>query len=136
MILGGDDWSRFQIISAMIPFLPGETEAPAGTVKALGKAERMQDLLLERMKPGRSGNKVLAETLAQVMDEGIRGTVYSHPIGDHGHGAEPITYRVVGPAAGCTIPGQRRGMSRYEGDVVFDGAFGGSQRILHVTCNK
>ncbi len=68
----------------------GETVAPAGIVKALGKAKRMQDLLLERMKPGRSGNEVLAETLAQVLDEGIRGTVYSHPIGDHGHGAGPI----------------------------------------------
>ena len=31
----------------------GETVAPAGIVKALGKAKRMQDLLLERMKPGR-----------------------------------------------------------------------------------
>ena len=68
----------------------GETVAPAGIVKALEKAKRMQDLLLERMKPGRSGNEVLAETLAQVLDEGIRGTVYSHPIGDHGHGAGPI----------------------------------------------
>jgi hypothetical protein len=25
-----------------------------------------------------------------VLDEGIRGTVYSHPIGDHGHGAGPL----------------------------------------------
>ena len=68
----------------------GETVPPAGIVRALGKAKRMQDLLLERMKPGRSGNEVLSETLAQVLDEGIRGTVYSHPIGDHGHGAGPI----------------------------------------------
>ncbi|MFO0365619.1 MAG: M24 family metallopeptidase [Acidobacteriota bacterium] len=69
---------------------PGETEPPAGLRRALDKAKRMQDLLLERMKPGRSGNEVLAETLAQVLDEGIRGTVYSHPIGDHGHGAGPL----------------------------------------------
>jgi hypothetical protein len=68
----------------------GETEPPAGIRRALEKAKRMQDLLLERMKPGRSGNEVLAETLAQVLDEGIRGTVYSHPIGDHGHGAGPL----------------------------------------------
>lgn len=68
----------------------GENEPPAGIRRALEKAKRMQDLLLERMKPGRSGNEVLAETLAQVLDEGIRGTVYSHPIGDHGHGAGPI----------------------------------------------
>jgi Xaa-Pro aminopeptidase len=68
----------------------GETEPPAGIRRALDKAKRMQDLLLERMKPGRSGNEVLAETLAQVLDEGIRGTVYSHPIGDHGHGAGPL----------------------------------------------
>ncbi len=69
---------------------PGETVPPPGIQRALEKAKRMQDLLLERMKPGRSGNEVLSETLAQVLDEGIRGTVYSHPIGDHGHGAGPI----------------------------------------------
>ena len=41
----------------------GETEAPAGLVAALGRSNRLQDLLLEEMVPGRSGNEILERTL-------------------------------------------------------------------------
>jgi hypothetical protein len=68
----------------------GETEAPAGLVHALRRANRLQDLLLEEMEPGRSGNHVLGSTLERMRAEGIDGTVYTHPIGDHGHGAGPL----------------------------------------------
>jgi len=68
----------------------GERDAPAGIQRALANANRLQDLLLERMRPGRSGNEVLADTLAAVKAEGLSGSVYSHPIGDHGHGAGPL----------------------------------------------
>jgi len=69
---------------------PGESDAPAGLRKALESSNRLQDLLLERMRPGRSGNEVLSDTLAAMKAAGIDGTVYTHPIGDHGHGAGPI----------------------------------------------
>lgn len=68
----------------------GETEAPAGLLAALGRANRLQDLLLEEMVPGRTGNEVLANTLRRMRQEGIDGSVYTHPIGDHGHGAGPL----------------------------------------------
>jgi Xaa-Pro aminopeptidase len=45
---------------------------------------------MERMKPGRSGNDVLADSLAAMRAAGIKGSVYTHPIGDHGHGAGPL----------------------------------------------
>ncbi len=69
---------------------PGETDAPAGLRKALENSNRLQDLLLERLKPGRSGNAILADTLAAIKKAGLKGTVYTHPIGDHGHGAGPL----------------------------------------------
>jgi Xaa-Pro aminopeptidase len=69
---------------------PGEKQPPAGLLKALAESNRLQDLLVERMRPGRSGNEVLADTLAAMKAAGIDGTVYSHPIGDHGHGAGPL----------------------------------------------
>ncbi len=69
--------------------LHGETEPPAGLRDALRRSNRLQDLLLEEMMPGRSGNEVLAATLTRMRAEGIDGTVYTHPIGDHGHGAGP-----------------------------------------------
>lgn len=68
----------------------GEKDAPAGVKRALANANRLQDLLMERMKPGRSGNEVLADTLAAMKAEGINGSIYTHPIGDHGHGAGPL----------------------------------------------
>jgi hypothetical protein len=68
----------------------GESDAPAGMYAALANAQRLQDILLEEMEPGRSGNEVLHRTLARMRAEGLNGTMYSHPIGDHGHGAGPI----------------------------------------------
>lgn len=68
----------------------GEDDAPAGLRKALENSNRLQDLLLERMKPGRTGNQVLAEALAAMKAAGLEGTIYTHPIGDHGHGAGPL----------------------------------------------
>jgi len=67
----------------------GEMEPPAGLRAALARSNRLQDLLLEEMGPGRSGNEVLAATRARMTAEGIDGTVYTHPIGDRGHGAGP-----------------------------------------------
>jgi Xaa-Pro aminopeptidase len=68
----------------------GEKEPPAGLVKALENSNRLQDLLMARLKPGRSGNEILADTLAAMKAAGLTGTVYTHPIGDHGHGAGPL----------------------------------------------
>jgi Xaa-Pro aminopeptidase len=68
----------------------GESDAPEGLRAALANSNRLQDLLLERMKPGRTGNQVLADTLAAMKAAGIEGTVYTHPIGDRGHGAGPL----------------------------------------------
>jgi hypothetical protein len=68
----------------------GEDAPPAGLVAALRRSNRLQDLLLGEMVVGRTGNDVLQRTLARMRAEGIDGTVYTHPIGDHGHGAGPL----------------------------------------------
>ena len=68
----------------------GETDAPEGLQVALERAKRFQDILLEETKVGMSGNAVLEAVLAQMPAEGHDGTRYSHPIGDHGHGAGPL----------------------------------------------
>ena len=68
----------------------GERDAPEGLKRALLNSNRLQDLLLAEMRPGRSGNEVLASTLSAMRAAGINGTVYTHPIGDRGHGAGPL----------------------------------------------
>lgn len=68
----------------------GERDPPVGLKKALANSNRFQDILFEETRPGRSGNEVLRAALAKLKSEGITGTMYSHPIGMHGHGAGPI----------------------------------------------
>ena len=68
----------------------GEREPPAGIRQVLKNANRMQDIVLERLRPGRSGNEVLADALAAMKAERINGALYSHTVGDHGHGAGPL----------------------------------------------
>lgn len=68
---------------------PGEDESdiPQGMVDALKTANRLQDIVKLRMKPGISGNTVLSQTLQDASNENIRGQIYCHPIGDWGHSA-------------------------------------------------
>ena len=68
----------------------GETDAPEGLKQALSNSNRLQDILLEEMEPGRTGNEVLATVLQRMRSEGLDGTMYTHPIGDHGHAAGPL----------------------------------------------
>ena len=68
----------------------GETDVPEGIRKALLATNRMQDILVARLRPGRTGNEVLLDAIAAMKAEGINGTFYTHPIGDHGHGAGPL----------------------------------------------
>ena len=68
----------------------GETDVPAGIKKALANSNRFQDILFEEVRPGRTGNEILRAVLAKLKADGISGTMYSHPIGMHGHGAGPL----------------------------------------------
>src|SRR2546421_709952 len=69
---------------------PGERDVPEGLKQALRNSNRLQDILLAEMRPGRTGNEVLAAALARMGAAGITGTIYTHPIGDRGHGAGPL----------------------------------------------
>jgi hypothetical protein len=68
---------------------PGETEAPAGLREALSTGNRLQDILTSQFAPGRTGNEILRAALVQARREGIRASIYTHPIGFHGHAAGP-----------------------------------------------
>jgi len=68
----------------------GESAAPAGLVAALQRSNRLQDIVVAELRAGRTGNEILRASLARMRAEGIDGTVYSHPIGVHGHGAGPL----------------------------------------------
>jgi Xaa-Pro aminopeptidase len=73
--------------------MQGETAPPPGLARALTNANRLQDFTMEELRPGRSGNEVLAAALARMRAAGLNGTLYSHPIGMHGHGAGTLIGR-------------------------------------------
>jgi hypothetical protein len=68
----------------------GETDAPEGLKVALANANRFQDILMGELVVGRTGNEVLERVLSRMRAEGLNGTQYTHPIGDHGHAAGPL----------------------------------------------
>ena len=65
----------------------GESDVPDGLKNALKRSNRLQDIVMGKMKISVTGNDILRASLEQMKREGIDGSVYSHPIGQHGHGA-------------------------------------------------
>ncbi|GAB3644209.1 M24 family metallopeptidase [Spirosoma arcticum] len=68
---------------------PGETDVPDAIKAAFKQGNRLQEILTGQFKAGRTGNQLLLAALDQAKKEGINGTIYSHPIGVHGHAAGP-----------------------------------------------
>jgi Xaa-Pro aminopeptidase len=66
---------------------PGEKEVPEYLTNALKRGNRLQDLLTNSFKEGKTGNTILAEVRKQAIDQGITPSIYTHPIGYHGHGS-------------------------------------------------
>lgn len=124
---------------------PGETSAPTGLVEGLSAANRVQDHLTSAFATGRTGNEILAAALAASEAEGLDATIYTHPIGLHGHAAGPTiglwdqqggvpgrgdyplyphTAHSIELNAAAEVPewGGQRVRFMLEEDAVFDGA--------------
>jgi len=67
----------------------GETQIPQGLLRGLAVGNRFQDIVREEMLPGRSGNEIFAHAVRRAKAEGIRPSLYTHPIGVYGHAAGP-----------------------------------------------
>ncbi|MEO1730066.1 MAG: M24 family metallopeptidase [Pseudomonadota bacterium] len=67
----------------------GESEVPPGLQRGFENSNRVQDILTSNFEVGLSGNEVLARSRAQAIAEGLDPSIYTHPIGLHGHGAGP-----------------------------------------------
>jgi hypothetical protein len=67
--------------------LPSEKTVPKDLQAAFSKTNRLQDILTSHFKMGATGNEILASSLQQAKLEGITPSIYTHPIGFHGHAA-------------------------------------------------
>ncbi|MBO6659902.1 MAG: M24 family metallopeptidase [Roseivirga sp.] len=65
----------------------GETDVPEYLKKAFKNGNRLQDIFTNNFKEGRTGNEVLKMSREQAIAEGITPSIYTHPIGYHGHAA-------------------------------------------------
>jgi hypothetical protein len=68
----------------------GETDAPEGLRKALANANALQDITMQEIRAGRTGNEILRASLTHLHDQHIDGSLYTHPIGLNGHAAGPL----------------------------------------------
>jgi hypothetical protein len=68
---------------------PGEREVPEYLRKAFKNGNRVQDILTKQFEQGKSGNEILLDALEQAEAEGLTASIYTHPIGLHGHAAGP-----------------------------------------------
>ncbi len=69
--------------------LPNETNVPATLAAAFSTTNQLQDLLTQNFGVNKSGNEILANTLTAAKTKGIQASIYTHPIGFHGHAAGP-----------------------------------------------
>ena len=67
----------------------GETNPPDFLVKAFVQGNQVQDIFLNNFKTGKTGNEILHQSLTAARDLGLKPTIYTHPIGYHGHAAGP-----------------------------------------------
>ena len=64
-----------------------EEEVPGFLKAAFKKGNRVQDILTSTMKIGKTGNEILKEALLIGRNEGLRPSIYTHPLGKYGHSA-------------------------------------------------
>ena len=67
----------------------GETEPPEFLINAFAQGNQVQDIFLNNFKTGKTGNEILHQSLTEARDLGLKPTIYTHPIGYHGHAAGP-----------------------------------------------
>jgi Xaa-Pro aminopeptidase len=96
------DWQKMAYL-----LLPGQNDAPEGLKAALANTNALQDaLMLRASRPGRTAGEAYRATMTEMDEKGITAQVYSHPLGNQGHGLGPsIDFRSSGDddAAGKSL---------------------------------
>lgn len=66
---------------------PTETDAPQFLKNALRDGNKVQDFLTNNMVQGKTGNQILAKSLKEAKEAGLKPAIYTHPLGAYGHSA-------------------------------------------------
>ena len=68
---------------------PNETEPPQFLVDALNEGNRLQDIFTSHFETGKTGNEILLKSLTEAKAQGLKPSIYTHPLGSYGHSAGP-----------------------------------------------
>lgn len=68
---------------------PNELDAPEGLKTLLEKGKQFANIVMEEMKPGKSGNDIFTKSMERAAEEELQAMLYSHPLGVHCHEAGP-----------------------------------------------
>lgn len=66
-----------------------ETAAPEYLQQAFDKGNKLQDILTSNFETGLTGNEILSRSLEEAKQEGLKASIYTHPLGLYGHSAGP-----------------------------------------------
>lgn len=66
-----------------------ERDVPKGLANAFKEALVMEDIVMEQMVPGVTGNAVFTASITKAKEQGLNAMLYSHPVGRHCHEAGP-----------------------------------------------
>ena len=64
---------------------PNEVEPPQFLNRALKAGNQVQDIFTDNFETGKTGNKILSESLSEAKRESLRPSIYTHPLGSYGH---------------------------------------------------
>lgn len=63
----------------------GEVKVPDFLAEAFKTGNRVQDIFTNNFSAGKTGNEILLKSLAEGKAEGLRPSIYTHPLGTYGH---------------------------------------------------
>ena len=66
-----------------------ETKVPEFLSEAFKKGNRVQDIFTSNFVEGQTGNQILLQSLKGAKEEGLKPSIYTHPLGVYGHSAGP-----------------------------------------------
>ena len=103
------DWQKMAYV-----LHEGETGVPAGLEAGLTDATALWRVMSEVSVPGKAAGEVYTETMAEMEALGIEAMIYSHPLGNQGHGlGASIDFRSA----------QRENAEERQSKVLRDGSY-------------
>ncbi len=68
---------------------PKETLPPDFLLNALADGNKVQDIFTSNFITGKTGNQILTKSLEEAKSQGLKPSIYTHPLGSYGHSSGP-----------------------------------------------